>query len=160
MISIIKSSYIAKWYWGFLLQGAIVLGLAPILIPIITGRICGAFEVGVVVAAFYLGQLASPLFGVFADRYKLYKFLYLASYLIMGASVIGFVLVHTVALWFMLALIIGLSAGAGNTISAMYIVEVTPHKRVGSAHRVVADVLRNWSSSGAVCCCFFRFSCW
>ena len=46
----------------------------------------------------------------------------------MGASVIGFVLVHAVTLWFMLALIIGLSAGAGNTISAMYIVEVTPHK--------------------------------
>ncbi len=128
MISIINSRYIAKWYWGFLLQGAIVLGLAPILIPIITGGSCGAFEVGVIVAAFYLGQLASPIFGIFADKYKLYKSLYLLSYLVMGGSVIGFVFAQNVTAWFLLSLVIGLSAGAGNTISAMYIVEVTPHE--------------------------------
>lgn len=128
IIAIAKSKYIEKWYWGFLLQGAIVLGLAPILIPIIVGSQKGALEAGAVVGAFYLGQLASPVFGMLADKYSLYKFLYLASYIFMGMSVVGFIYVDSVALWFILALIIGLSAGAGNTISAMYIVEVKPHQ--------------------------------
>ncbi len=125
---ILHSKYVEKWYWGFLLQGAIVLGLAPILIPVIVGSKQGPVEAGVVVAAFYLGQLASPLFGSLADKYNIYKKIYLGSYILMGLSVIGFVFAQGVGLWFLLALIIGLSAGAGNTLSAMYVVEVAPHE--------------------------------
>ena len=124
---LLTSEFIEKWYWGFLLQGAIVLGLAPILLPIIVGSKSGAIEAGMVVAAFYLGQLASPLLGSLADRFNMYKKIYLGSYIVMGLSVIGFVFATEVTSWFLLALLIGLSAGAGNTLSAMYIVEVAPH---------------------------------
>ncbi len=125
---ILRSRYIEKWYWGFLLQGAIVLGLAPILIPLIVGGKKGAVEAGFVVAAFYLGQLAAPLLGELADRFRLYKVIYLGSYIVMGVSVLGFVLAEHTMVWLLLALVIGLSAGAGNTLSAMYIVEVVPHE--------------------------------
>ena len=126
---ILTNPYIEKWYWGFLLQGAIVLGLAPILIPVIVGKNNGSLEAGVVVAAFYLGQLASPFFGIIADKLSWHKVLYLGSYVIMGLSVFAFILTNSTLLWFILSLIIGLSAGAGNTISAMYIVEITPHQQ-------------------------------
>ena len=126
--NILTTKYIEKWYWGFLLQGAIVLGLAPILLPIIVGHKRGPIEAGLVVAAFYLGQLASPLLGSLADKFKLYKPIYLGSYIVMGLSIIGFICVDQVPLWFLLALLSGLSAGAGNTLSAMYIVEISPHE--------------------------------
>ncbi len=125
---VLRSRFIEKWYWGFLLQGAIVLGLAPILIPLIVGSRAGAVEAGLVVAAFYLGQLAAPLLGALADRFRLYKAIYLGSYILMGVSVLGFVLAEHIGAWLLLALVIGLSAGAGNTLSAMYIVEVAPHE--------------------------------
>ena len=58
------------WYSAYALVGMMVLGVAPILIPLTVeqGGKNGATLVGLVVAAFYAGGLLAPVLGSLADR--------------------------------------------------------------------------------------------
>lgn len=114
------------WYWGYLFQGCVILGIAPILLPIIVAQGQGPAHVGLVVAMFYVGQVISPLIGKVADRTRQFGLIFLGSFALLALGLIGFVLVQDVFLWCLFAFIQGAGAGAGNTTAYSYIVEFHP----------------------------------
>jgi len=118
----------SPWYWGYLFQGTAILGVLPILIPIVVAQTQGASAVGMVVAAFYLGQVLSPVLGQIADRTGKHSFFYLAGYVLVGCGAFGFALVDNLPLWLCFACIQGIGAGSSNTTSYSFIVEFTPRK--------------------------------
>jgi MFS family permease len=105
-----------------------VLGLAPILLPLVVGTALGNTAAGIVVACFYIGQLASPLLGNFADRTKSFRLIYAMGYVLLAAGLTGFALVESLLFWSLLAFVQGLGSAATNTVAAMYIVEYAPKK--------------------------------
>lgn len=118
--------YSQPWYLGYAFQGAVVLGVAPILIPLIVGNSAGATAAGLVVAAFYTGQLAAPALGWFTDRHAQHKLVYLGGYALLALGLGVFALAGGTAAWAALALAAGAGSAATNTVAAMYIVEFQP----------------------------------
>ncbi len=122
----IPKSNTEPWYWGYAFQGAVVLGTAPILIPIIVAKGSGAAHAGAVVAAFYLGQLTAPLWGMLADRTKLHRVVFLGGFVMLALGLGLFALVSGLLAWSILAFVQGAGAGASNTVAGMNIVEFRP----------------------------------
>lgn len=121
--------FISPWYLGYAFQGAAVLGLAPILLPLVVGSALGNSAAGIVVACFYVGQLASPLLGNLADRTKAFRLIYAMGYVLLAAGLSGFALVESLLFWAALAFVQGLGSAATNTVAAMFIVEFSPKKQ-------------------------------
>lgn len=117
-----------KWYLGYAFQGAVVLGIAPILIPVIVGNAAGNAAAGVVVAAFYAGQLLSPLLGGIADRTGKLRSVWTFGYLALGICLALFGTTSNLAFWMILCFLQGMGAAACNTVAAMFIVEFKPKK--------------------------------
>jgi MFS family permease len=120
-----KDNY-SPWYLGYGFQGALALGLVPILLPLFVSLQGNAFQAGLVVAAFYFGQLWAPLLGSISDRWQWHFGVYTAGYICLGAGLVCFPLTHDLSLWLLLAFIQGLGVAATNTTSGMYIVEHFP----------------------------------
>lgn len=114
------------WYWGYAFQGAVVLGTAPILLPLIADKAGGAAQAGQVVAAFYLGQLLAPMFGTLADRTKRYVAVYLSGYVLLALGLGLFPATHGLGFWLGLAFLQGAGSAATNTVAATFIVEFKP----------------------------------
>lgn len=115
-----------SWYWGYAFQGAVVLGTAPILLPLIADKAGGAAQAGQVVAAFYLGQLLAPMWGSLADRTKRYALVYLSGYVLLALGLGLFPAAHVLGFWLALAFLQGAGAAATNTLAAAFIVEFKP----------------------------------
>ena len=81
MLAGIKN-YTDRWYSGYAFQGAAVLGVAPILIPLIVAKLGSNSAAGVVVATFYLGQLTAPLWGYLTDRTGSHRLIYSLGYVL------------------------------------------------------------------------------
>ena len=114
------------WYWGYAFQGAVVLGTAPILLPLIADKAGGAAQAGQVVAAFYLGQLLAPMFGSLADRTRRHALVYLGGYVLLALGLGLFPATHVPGFWLGLAFLQGAGAAATNTVAAAFIVEFKP----------------------------------
>lgn len=122
--------WLAPWMGSYGLVGLLLLGVAPILIPVTVdahvGGHQGATAVGLVVAAFYVGGLLSPLIGTLADRTGRQRTLYLACFPVMGAAVIAFALVEGTLWWSLAALVMGGTGAAAGTLAGMFVVEANP----------------------------------
>jgi MFS family permease len=118
--------YSEPWYTGYAFQGAVVLGIAPILLPIVVAATGSSTEAGIVVAAFYVGQLLAPTLGTLTDRTGRHHLIYLAGYAMLAAGLALFPLAHSVWFWLALAFLQGAGAAATNTVAAMFIVEWKP----------------------------------
>ncbi|MFP4168890.1 MAG: MFS transporter [Desulfonatronovibrionaceae bacterium] len=118
--------YSEPWYAGYAFQGAVVLGIAPILIPLVVGNALGAAAAGTVVAAFYAGQLTAPILGALTDKSGRYHFFYLAGYVLLALGLIFFPALKSFWFWTGLAFIQGMGSAVTNTVSAMFIVENKP----------------------------------
>ncbi len=116
------------WYWGYAFQGAVVLGTAPILLPLIADKAGGAAQAGQVVAAFYLGQLLAPLFGSLADRTHRHILVYLSGYVLLAVGLGLFPATHVLGFWIGLAFLQGAGSAATNTVAAAFIVEFKPRE--------------------------------
>lgn len=116
----------SPWYGGYAFQGVVVLGTAPILLPLIVGDATGPAQAGLVVAALYIGQLTAPMFGALADGSGRHRLIYAAGYLLLAVGLGLFPLAQTVLEWFILALMQGLGVAATNTVASMFIVEFRP----------------------------------
>ena len=127
--SILKqaSENIDLWYWGYFFQGAVILGLLPILLPIlIEGLSHSSAQAGWIIAIFYLGMLPAPLIGFLAEKTRNYAVFYIGGYLFIGIGCAILPFYHTFAYWAMATFIQGLGAGAVNTLAAMYIINFRP----------------------------------
>ncbi|MCB2190902.1 MAG: MFS transporter [Deltaproteobacteria bacterium] len=125
MLAGIKA-YTDKWYQGYAFQGMAVLGVAPILIPIIVAKLGSNSDAGAVVAAFYLGQLTAPLWGHLTDKGGLYRAIYSLGYVLLAVGMGAFAFTHDLAFWLGLAFVQGAGSAATNTVAAMFIVEFKP----------------------------------
>ncbi len=117
--------WVEPWYAGYGLVGLVLLGVGPILIPLqVDPR--GPAAVGLVVAAFYVGALFTPLVGAYADRTGRQRSIFLACFPLMSLTIVGFAYAHSVWQWAVLAALFG-GAGAGaGTVGGMFVVEGHP----------------------------------
>ena len=126
-----KEENIESWFWGYMFQGAVILGIVPIMLPIVVAQAVsdaqlGNFHAGIVVAAFYLGQFPAPWIGKFSENTGKFALVYLLGYIFIGIGCLLFPLSHNLIFWIVLALFLGLGSGASNTLTAMYVVEFNP----------------------------------
>ena len=59
--------WVEPWYFIYALQGVVIGGMAPMLLPLAVVRAGSPLYVGLVMAAFSLGGLTAPLWGRVAD---------------------------------------------------------------------------------------------
>jgi MFS transporter, DHA1 family, tetracycline resistance protein len=118
--------WIEPWYLAYALRGAVGAGLLPILLPLFVSRTGRAGAAGLVVAAFSLGGLTSPLWGDLADRFRLHRWLLAGGLLTMAIGVALFPLATTAAGWILLALLQGVGAASAVTVANLFVVEVHP----------------------------------
>ena len=116
------------WYSAYALVGMMVLGVAPILIPLTVeqGGKNGATLVGLVVAAFYVGGLFAPVLGALTDRAGRQRLVFLLCFPIMALAVAGFAYSQDVWLWALLALVFGGAGSLAGTVAGLFIVEAHP----------------------------------
>ena len=67
--------WVEPWYLTYALQGAVIAGLLPILLPLAASHAGNAASIGLVMAGLSLGGLTAPLWGSLADRYRLHRWL-------------------------------------------------------------------------------------
>lgn len=118
--------YSERWYTGYAFQGAVVLGIIPILLPLVIDKAGGAAQAGSVVAAFYVGQLMAPILGAFTDRSGLHKTVFLSGFAMLAVGLTLFPMASSLPFWLILSVLQGAGSAASNTVSAMFIVEWKP----------------------------------
>jgi DHA1 family tetracycline resistance protein-like MFS transporter len=103
-----------------------VLGLAPILLPIVVDASGGAAAAGTVMGFFYVGQMLAPPLGTLTDRTGWHRTIYLAGYGLLAVGLAVFPLTGSFWFWLALAFVSGTGSAATNTVAAMFIVEWKP----------------------------------
>lgn len=121
--------WVEPWYGAYGVVGLMMLGVAPILIPLTVeagqGR-SAATAVGVVVAAFYVGGMLAPLVGSFADRMGLQRTVFLVCFPLMAASIVAFSFVEGTWWWALFALVFGSAGSVAGTVAGLFVVEAHP----------------------------------
>ncbi len=117
---------VAPWYVAYLILGLLTSGMLPFLLPLMIGATAGQLgTVAYVTGAYNLGLLAAPLFGKLAEQQRLYRPVFFGGFVMLGLAFAAFPLVAGLAAWFLLALLIGLAAGAAATVATLFIVNFT-----------------------------------
>ena len=119
------------WYLAYALLGASAAGLVPMLLPLAVYRSRGAASVGWVIAAYNLGGLTAPLWGILADRYRLHRCLVVGGVGIAAAGLAAFPLIPGPSAWPTLALLQGMGATGAATIANLFVVEAHPQEEWG-----------------------------
>ena len=118
--------WVERWYLSYALLGATMAGMAPILLPLLVSRNGNVAVVGAVMAAFNLGGLTAPVWGNFADRYRLHRGLMLGGFLVTAIALALFPFTSSLAFWLVLAFMQGTGAAAVATVANLFIVEAHP----------------------------------
>jgi DHA1 family tetracycline resistance protein-like MFS transporter len=118
--------WVESWYISYALLGLSAAGLVPILLPLVISRTSGAVGIGLVMAAFSLGGLTSPVWGGLADRFRLHHRLLVGGLIgaALGAAV--FPLTFSLSLRTGLAFLAGMGLASASTVANLFIVEVHP----------------------------------
>ena len=120
--------WIETWYVSYALLGLSAAGLLPLLLPLFVGRTSGAAHIGLVMAAFSLGGLTSPLWGGIADRFRLHRWLLRGGLVCTAVGAVFFPFSLSFPLRIVLALVSGIGLAAASTIANLFIVEVHPRE--------------------------------
>lgn len=117
--------WVEPWYGAYALVGTIILGVAPIMIPLTVEK-GGAGTVGLVVAFFYIGALFTPVAGAYADRTGSQRLIFLACFPLMAVSIVLFALSQAAWQWALSAMVFGGAGAIAGTIGGMFVVEAHP----------------------------------
>lgn len=116
--------YIRPWYFAYLLLGMVTAGLLPILLPLaVEAHSHRLSNVAYVLGTYNLGLLASPLWGLAAERTGAYRNLFLGSLLLSTAGVIGMLLLQAQPSWLISAFALGAGSGGAATLATLFIVD-------------------------------------
>jgi DHA1 family tetracycline resistance protein-like MFS transporter len=118
--------WVEPWYLTYALQGAVVAGLLPILLPLFVSKAGNAANIGLVIAVLSLGGLTAPLWGNLADRYRLHRWLLVGGLVITMVGLIVFSIAVQPVVWVGLALFLGLGAAGTATVANLFVVEAHP----------------------------------
>jgi DHA1 family tetracycline resistance protein-like MFS transporter len=119
-------NWIEPWYLAYALLGVTVAGLIPILLPLAVSQSGNAAEVGLVMAVFSLGGLASPLWGGLADHYRAHRWLLAGGIAFTAIGLAFFPFTASITIWLGLALVQGAGAAAAATVANLFVVENHP----------------------------------
>ena len=118
--------WVEPWYLTYAVQGIVVAGLIPILLPLDVSKTGNAANIGLVMAAFSLGGLTAPLWGGLADRYRIHRWLLVGGLLISTVGLVLFSIPTNSIIRIVLSLLIGLGAACTATVANLFVVEVHP----------------------------------
>lgn len=120
--------WVEPWYSAYAMVGVLILGVAPILIPLSVEHASGSSttQVGLVIAAFYVGGLLAPFLGSLADAHGVQRVIFISSFPIMSAAVLTYAISDTMWLWLLSAFVFGGLGSLSGTIASLFIVEVKP----------------------------------
>jgi MFS family permease len=124
-----SSRYFAPWYLTYLILGLINSGMLPFLMPLLLAADgYGLDTIAWVVGGYNAGLLPAPLFGVLAERFRLFRPVFFGGFLAVAVALAlaSMVQVWGLALWAALALLAGLGAGAVATVAPLFVVGFTP----------------------------------
>ncbi len=121
--------WIEPWYIAYAILGALVSGVAVILVPIIIVDNGGtATQIGTAIAMQNFGMLFAPFWGWLSDRFKDYRTVFFGGFILLSAGFALFALVQGPLAWHLAAFLIGFGAGASNTVAGLFVVEFTPQE--------------------------------
>ncbi len=119
--------YVRMWYVAYLLLGVVTAGMVPVLLPLMMVSVSGRLAtVAYVMGAYNLGLLSSPLWGTLAEHRKLYRTLFFAGFVIVGAATGLMPMLEGVALWMPVAFAIGVGSAGVATVASLFIVDFAP----------------------------------
>ena len=118
--------YIRPWYLAYLLLGMVTAGLLPVVLPLTVEALAHRLStVAYVMGAYNFGLLTSPLWGVLAERSKAYRNLFLGSFVLIGAGIVGMLLLRELPGWLVSAFALGAGSGCAATLATLFIVDFT-----------------------------------
>ncbi|MBV8049797.1 MAG: MFS transporter [Acidobacteriaceae bacterium] len=118
--------YIRPWYLAYLLLGMVTAGLLPVLLPLTVEALSHRLStVAYVLGAYNFGLLTSPLWGMLAERIKAYRNLFLGSFLLTAAGILGMVMLRELPSWLVSAFALGAGSGGAATLATLFIVDFT-----------------------------------
>ncbi len=117
--------WLSPWFSAYALAGLLVNGMVPVMLPV-TVRPAGAMAVALVIASFFVGQLAAPVIGRLADSRGWQRVLFLSSYPVMAVCAVAIGVGGSLGVWIPAAFLAGAAAGAAQTLGSVFIVEGHP----------------------------------
>ena len=118
--------YIRPWYFAYLLLGMVTAGLLPVTLPLTVEALSHRLStVAYVMGAYNFGLLTSPLWGMLAERIKAYRNLFLGSFLLTAAGILGMLLLRELPSWLVSAFALGAGSGGAATLATLFIVDFT-----------------------------------
>lgn len=119
--------YVRAWYVAYLLLGIITAGMIPVLLPLMMASVSGHLStVAYVMGAYNLGLLSSPLWGLLAERRKIYRTLFFAGFIIVGVATALMPFLRGVGVWMPMAFAMGLGSAGVATVASLFIVDFAP----------------------------------
>lgn len=119
--------YMRPWYFAYLLLGIVTAGIVPVLMPLMMmGVSHNLLGVAYVMGMFDVGLLTSPLWGVFAERHKSYRTLFLTGFLLSTIAIAVFPFMQSLALWMLAAFLLGAGSSGAATMASLLIVDFEP----------------------------------
>lgn len=119
--------YIRPWYGAYLLLGIVTSGMVPVLLPLMMVADSHRLSsVAYVMGVYDLGLLTSPLWGLLAERLKLYRSLFFFAFVIAASAIGVFPFMHDIIDWMAVAFVLGAGSAGASTIASLFIVDFTP----------------------------------
>ena len=116
--------FVRPWYLAYLLLGIVTSGILPVLLPLtVATRSHELSTVAYVLGAYNFGLLTSPAWGILAERIKAYRTLFLGSFLLTAAGILGLLLLRQLSWWLASAFALGAGAGGAATLATFFIVD-------------------------------------
>jgi DHA1 family tetracycline resistance protein-like MFS transporter len=121
--------WVEPWYFIYALQGVVIGGIAPMLLPLAVVRAGSPLYVGLVMAAFSLGGLTAPLWGRLAEYLRWPRWLLIGGFLLTAFGLVAFAFTTAPIVWVALALLQGSGAARATTMANSFIVEARPQEQ-------------------------------
>ncbi len=133
----------ALWHVAYALLGFVQSGIAPILLPLSAH---GGLAAGATFGAFALAGLSAPALGVWSDRTRRNRTLFVAGLLVGGIAAALAAVLPGLGWRLLLAFAIGLGTMAASTTGTMLAVETTPRAEWDAQ----IGALQSWAAGGQV----------
>jgi MFS family permease len=112
---------------AYLLLGVVTAGIIPVLLPLMINALSHRLStVALVMGSYNVGLLSSPLWGIAAERRKLYRSLFFAGFVVAIAATATLPLARGLAGWLPLALLLGVGSSGAATVASLFIVNFAP----------------------------------
>ena len=119
--------YLRPWYIAYLLLGTVTAGVLPVLLPLTIESLSHRLAtVAYVMGAYNLGLLTSPLWGALAERLRLYRQLFVWSFLLTALAIAAVPVLHEFWSWMASAFAIGAGSGGAATLATLLVIDFAP----------------------------------